>query len=187
MISGKTRQPSEDAYGGSHAGVPPPTRPRPPQTIPRRSAPCPRYSTRHRRPTPLRISTRPRGAEASTIWSTIYAIRCHQLVRVFRTMPLAARWGKDTAYTTALVRIAALYAIEADIRGLAADERRQAQQRRTKPLVDSLARSPACHRFRPVDHRRCDPLRTLALGRSYRLPRFVPPHITSAVKRARAG
>ena len=110
MISGKTRQPSEDAYGGSHAGVPPPTRPRPPQTIPRRSAPCPRYSTRHRRPTPLRISTRPRGAEASTIWSTIYAIRCHQLVRVFRTMPLAARWGKDTAYTKALVRIAALYA-----------------------------------------------------------------------------
>ena len=25
-------------------------------------------------------------------------------------MPLAARWGKDTAYTKALVRIAALYA-----------------------------------------------------------------------------
>src|SRR6266511_3188749 len=38
--------------------------------------------------------------------------------------------------TEALVRIAALYAIEADIRGLAADERRQARQRRTKPLVD---------------------------------------------------
>jgi len=37
--------------------------------------------------------------------------------------------------TEALVRIAALYAIEADIRGLAADERRQARQRRTKPLV----------------------------------------------------
>src|SRR6476620_11017165 len=53
---------------------------------------------RRRRPTPLRISTRPRGAEASTIWSTIYANRCHQLVRIFRTMPLAARWGKDTAY-----------------------------------------------------------------------------------------
>src|SRR4029450_12108666 len=29
----------------SHAAVPPPTRPRPAQTIPRRSAPCPRYST----------------------------------------------------------------------------------------------------------------------------------------------
>src|SRR5262245_32146101 len=53
---------------------------------------------RRRRPTPLRISTRPRGAEASTIWSTIYANRCHQQVRIFRTMPLAARWGKDTAY-----------------------------------------------------------------------------------------
>jgi len=38
----------------------------------------------------------------------------------------------------ALVRIAALYAIEADIRGLAADERRQVRQRRTKPLVDDL-------------------------------------------------
>jgi transposase len=40
--------------------------------------------------------------------------------------------------TEALVRIAALYAIEADIRGLAADERRQVRQRRTKPLVDDL-------------------------------------------------
>ena len=40
--------------------------------------------------------------------------------------------------TEALVRIAALYAIEADIRGLAADERRQARQRRTKPLVNDL-------------------------------------------------
>jgi transposase len=40
--------------------------------------------------------------------------------------------------TEALVRIAALYAIEADIRGRSADERRQARQRRTKPLVDAL-------------------------------------------------
>ena len=38
------------------------------------------------------ISTRPRDAEASTIWSTIYANRCRQLVDL-RTMPLAARWG----------------------------------------------------------------------------------------------
>jgi transposase len=38
----------------------------------------------------------------------------------------------------ALVRIAALYAVEADIRGRPADERRQARQRRTKPLVDAL-------------------------------------------------
>lgn len=40
--------------------------------------------------------------------------------------------------TEALVRIAALYAVEANIRGLSADERRQARQRRTKPLVDAL-------------------------------------------------
>jgi transposase len=40
--------------------------------------------------------------------------------------------------TQTLVRIAALYAIEADIRGLSADERRQARQRRTKPLIDDL-------------------------------------------------
>src|SRR6266446_389359 len=40
--------------------------------------------------------------------------------------------------TEALVRIAPLYAVEADIRGLPADERRQARQRRTKPLVDAL-------------------------------------------------
>jgi transposase len=40
--------------------------------------------------------------------------------------------------TQALVRIAALYAIEADIRGLSADERRQARQRRAKPLIDDL-------------------------------------------------
>jgi transposase len=38
----------------------------------------------------------------------------------------------------ALVRIAPLYAIEADIRGLSADERRQARQRRSKSLVDAL-------------------------------------------------
>src|SRR5258708_24143447 len=38
----------------------------------------------------------------------------------------------------ALGRIAALYAMEADIRGLSADERRQARQRRTKPLLDDL-------------------------------------------------
>jgi transposase len=40
--------------------------------------------------------------------------------------------------TEALVRIAALYALEAKIRGLTADERRQARQRHTKPLVDAL-------------------------------------------------
>jgi hypothetical protein len=40
--------------------------------------------------------------------------------------------------TEALVRIAALYAVESDIRGRSADERRQARQRRTKPLADAL-------------------------------------------------
>jgi transposase len=38
----------------------------------------------------------------------------------------------------ALVRIAALYAVEADIRGLSADQRRQARQRRAKPIIDVL-------------------------------------------------
>ncbi len=38
----------------------------------------------------------------------------------------------------ALLRIAPLYAVEADIRGRSSDERREARQRRTKPLVDAL-------------------------------------------------
>jgi transposase len=38
----------------------------------------------------------------------------------------------------ALVRIAALYAVEADIRGHSADARRQARQQRSKPLIDAL-------------------------------------------------
>jgi transposase len=37
-----------------------------------------------------------------------------------------------------LVRIAALYAVESDIRGLSADERRQARQLRAKPLIEAL-------------------------------------------------
>ena len=40
--------------------------------------------------------------------------------------------------TEALVRIAPLYAIEADIRGRSAEERRQVRQQRTKPLIDAL-------------------------------------------------
>jgi transposase len=40
--------------------------------------------------------------------------------------------------TEALVRIAPLYAIEANIRGLSANDRRQARQQRTKPLIDAL-------------------------------------------------
>jgi transposase len=38
----------------------------------------------------------------------------------------------------ALVRIAALYAVEADIRGRSADDRKQARQQRSKPLIDAL-------------------------------------------------
>ncbi len=38
----------------------------------------------------------------------------------------------------ALVRIGALYAIEADIRGCPADQRRQVRQQRSKPLVDAM-------------------------------------------------
>ena len=41
----------------------------------------------------------------------------------------------------ALQRIAALYAIEAEIRGRSADERRAARQERTKPLIDALRSS----------------------------------------------
>jgi transposase len=40
--------------------------------------------------------------------------------------------------TEALVRIAALYAVEADIRGRSADERKRARHECSKPLVDSL-------------------------------------------------
>ena len=40
--------------------------------------------------------------------------------------------------TEALVRIAALYAIEATFAAFASDERRQARQQRTKPLIDDL-------------------------------------------------
>ena len=36
------------------------------------------------------------------------------------------------------MRIAALYAVESDIRGLTADERRQARRLRTKPMIDAL-------------------------------------------------
>src|SRR5439155_8215216 len=38
----------------------------------------------------------------------------------------------------ALVRIAALYAVESDIRGVTADERRRVRQLRTKPIIDAL-------------------------------------------------
>jgi transposase len=46
--------------------------------------------------------------------------------------------GAAPIATEALARIAALYAIEADIRGRSADERRAARRQRTKPIVDDL-------------------------------------------------
>jgi transposase len=46
--------------------------------------------------------------------------------------------GEEAVATEALRRIAALYAIEGEIRGLTAEERRAARQERSKPLVDEL-------------------------------------------------
>ncbi len=69
---------------------------------------------------------------------------CGDVALAFLLEPCAAailRYPGEDAGTDrhrALVRIAALYAIEADIRGRSVDERRQARQRRTKPLVDDL-------------------------------------------------
>jgi len=49
-----------------------------------------------------------------------------------------AKGGNAPIASEALVRIAALYAIEEEIRGKSADERRAIRQARTKPLVDAL-------------------------------------------------
>jgi hypothetical protein len=49
-----------------------------------------------------------------------------------------AKGGNAPIASEALVRIAALYAIEEEIRGRSADERRVVRQTRTKPLVDNL-------------------------------------------------
>jgi transposase len=49
-----------------------------------------------------------------------------------------AKGGNAPIATETLVRIAALYEIEAAIRGSSADERRAARQARSKPLVDNL-------------------------------------------------
>lgn len=49
-----------------------------------------------------------------------------------------AKGGNAPIATEALVRVAALYAIEQEIRGRSADERRVVRQVRTKPLVDAL-------------------------------------------------
>lgn len=49
-----------------------------------------------------------------------------------------AKGGNAPIASEALVRIAALYAIEEEIRGRSADERRAIRQARAKPLVDAL-------------------------------------------------
>ncbi|HEX4892322.1 MAG TPA: IS66 family transposase [Hyphomicrobiaceae bacterium] len=49
-----------------------------------------------------------------------------------------AKGGNAPIASEVLVRIAALYAIEEEIRGRSADERRAVRQARTKPLVDQL-------------------------------------------------
>jgi transposase len=49
-----------------------------------------------------------------------------------------AAGGSAPIAAEALARIAALYAIEAEIRGRSADERRAVRQKKTKPLVDGL-------------------------------------------------
>ena len=49
-----------------------------------------------------------------------------------------AKSGNAPIASEALVRIAALYALEDEIRGRSADERRAQRQARTKPLVDNL-------------------------------------------------
>ncbi len=49
-----------------------------------------------------------------------------------------AKGGNAPIATEALVRIAALYRVEEEIRGRSADERRVVRQARTKPLVDAL-------------------------------------------------
>lgn len=49
-----------------------------------------------------------------------------------------AKSGNAPIATEALVRIAALYAVEEEIRGRSADERRAVRQARTKPLIDAL-------------------------------------------------
>ncbi len=71
---------------------------------------------RRRQPTPLQISTRPRGPEACpTIWSTIYANHPVMKVRIFRTMLPSARCGQNIAYR-AILSLSALARAEFAVR-----------------------------------------------------------------------
>ena len=77
----------------------------------------------------------PPGSEAGTGDGVILA-HCWTHCRR-RFFEIAAR-GPAPIAREALQRIAALYEIEAEIRGLSADERRAARQLRTKPLLDAI-------------------------------------------------
>ena len=85
--------------------------------------------------------------------------------------------GPAPIASEALERIAELYAIEKDIRGRSADERRAVRQQKSRPLVDAL-RTVAARQARPdqpeEQARRGHPLRPVALGGPDPLPRRRP-------------
>jgi transposase len=59
-------------------------------------------------------------------------------VHVRRNFYKLATPGPEPIASEALQRIAALYAIEKDIRGRSAEERRLARQQKSRPLIDAL-------------------------------------------------
>ena len=78
----------------------------------------------------------------------------------------------------ALRRIAALYEIEAEIRGQPAEHRRRVRQQRSRPLVEAmqawLAETARPH-LRPFRTGPGDPLRSEPLERADPVPRRRPP------------
>jgi hypothetical protein len=74
---------------------------------------------------------------------------------------------KPTALTTdVLARIAALYAIDAEVRGQPPDQRRRARQERTKPLIVEL------HAVLDDAHRRLSPKSVMAVAIAYGTKRW---------------
>ena len=88
-----------------------------------------------------------------------------------------AQSGPAPIAAEALVRIAALYRIESEIRGRSADERRAVRQARSRPLVEAL-RALAAREAVPGEPEeplgRGDPLRALAVDRLVPVPRRRP-------------
>ena len=85
--------------------------------------------------------------------------------------------GPAPIASEALERIAALYAVEKDIRGRSADERRAVRQQKSRPLVDALEAVAARKTWSDQSEeqaRRGDPLRPVALGGSDALHRRWP-------------